>query len=262
MEIQQKDEIEIDLMDLLHVLRGRIVTILLTGFVLAAIIGLGTAFIITPSYQSTSKLYIVNQTSTVTSLTDLQTGSQLTQDYMVLVTSRPVLEQVIENMGLNITYEGLAAMVSLNNPTDTRILEITVTSSDPYMAKEIVDEISEVSMVRIASIMNVDEPTMVEYGHLSDSPSSPNIKRNILAGGAAGILLSAAVIVIMYLMNDTIRTEEDVEKYLGLNNLAMIPVEEGAVGQMMKDRRKRKEQNGTLLARLLRRGRKEGRQSH
>lgn len=242
MENQQKDEIEIDLLEFLSVLRTRLFSIVMTGVILAAVFGLGTMFLIEPQYQSTSKLYIVGQSSAITSLTDLQTGAQLTQDYMVLVQSRPVLEKVIDNLGLDLEYEELLSLITLNNPSDTRILEITVTTADPYMAKEIVDEISGVSVSRIAAIMNVDEPTIAEYGHLESSPSSPSLKKNILLGGAAGVLLSAAISIILYLLNDTIRTEEDVEKYLGLNTLALIPIEEGTMEQMIKDKRKRKGQ--------------------
>ena len=161
MDKQQTDEIEINLLEILGVLRARLFSILMSGVILAAVFGLGTMFLIEPQYRSTSKLYIVGQSSSITSLADLQTGAQLTQDYMVLVQSRPVLE-----------YESLRSMVSLNNPQDTRILEVTVTTGDPYMAKEIVDEVSGVSASRIAAIMNVDEPTIAEYGHLENSPSS------------------------------------------------------------------------------------------
>ena len=101
-------------------------------------------------------------------------------------------------------------MVALNNQSDTRILDITVTADDPYMAKEIVDEVSQVSVSRIASIMNVDEPTTVEYGHLENSPNSPNAKKNIAIGGLLGLVASAAVIIILYLLNDTICSEDDV----------------------------------------------------
>lgn len=207
---------------------------------MAALFGLGTSFLIEPKYESSSKLYIVNQTSSITSLADLQTGTQLTQDYMVLVNSRPVLEKVISNLGLNMEYEELMKSISLQNETDTRILTITVTTGDPYMSKEIVDEITEVSVNRIATIMNVSEPTIVEYGHLESSPCSPNLKKNILIGAAIGIIISSGFAIVVYLLNDTIRSEEDVAKYLGLNNLGIIPVEEGTHEQIMRDKRKRR----------------------
>ena len=257
MENTQKDEIEIDLREIFGVLRARFVSILASGVILAALFGLGTSFLIEPDYISSSKLYIVNQTSSITSLADLQTGTQLTQDYMVLVKSRPVLEKVISNLGLDISYEDLVSMVSLANETDTRILTITVTTNDPYMAKEIVDEITSVSISRIATIMNVTEPTIVEYGHLESSPSSPNLKKNVLIGGLIGLVVSAGFAVVMFLLNDTIRTEEDVTKYLGLNTLGNIPIEEGTMEQMLKDKRKRRGER-TLASRLKRFGKGRG----
>lgn len=240
MNNQHSEEMEIDILEIFMVLRSRWLSILMSGIIFSAVFGLGTLFLIEPKYQSTSKLYIVSQTSSITSLTDLQAGSQLTQDYIVLVQSRPVLEKVIENLNLHMEYQEMVDMLTLSNPSDTRILEVTVTMNDPYMAKEIVDEISDVSITRIAKIMNADEPTMVEYGHLENSPSSPNMKKNVFFGGLAGIFVSGLMGVVMHLLNDTIRTEDDIEKYLGLNTLGLIPVEEGTVEQMMRDRRKRK----------------------
>lgn len=239
MENQQNDEIEIDLLELLGILKEKFISILMTAVLFALLFGLGTLFLIEPKYESTSKLYIVNQTSSITSLVDLQAGSQLAKDYMVLVESRPVLEKVIDNLGLELTYEELLKLLTLDNPADTRILEITVTTDDPYMAKEIVDEVAKVSGTRIATIMNVSEPTIVERGHLENSPCSPNLTKNIMIGALAGIVLSVAVVIISYLMNDMVSTEEDVEKYLGLNTLGVIPIEEGTVRQMIIDKRKR-----------------------
>ena len=161
------------------------------------------------------------------------------------------IEHKSELLRLDVEYDSLKEMVALNNQSDTRILDITVTADDPYMAKEIVDEVSQVSVSRIASIMNVDEPTTVEYGHLENSPSSPNAKKNIAIGGLLGLVASAAVIIILYLLNDTICSEDDVQKYLGLNTLGLIPIEEGAMEQMMKDKRKRKGHSGGLWNRLL-----------
>lgn len=239
MENQQNEEIEIDLLELLYVLKGRIMEIVGAAVLAALLFGVGTMFLIEPKYESTAKLYIGSQSSGLASLTDLQMGSQLAQDFIVLVESRPVLERVIRELGLNLTYEELLSMLTLNNPSDTHILEITVQADDPYMAKEIVDKIGQVSGQRITIIMNVGQPTTVENGHLQDSPSSPNVIKNVMIGAVAGIFLSMAVIVISYLLDDKVATEEDIEKYLGLNTLGVIPVEEGAGRQVLLDRKKR-----------------------
>lgn len=240
MEKEQNDEIEIDLLEIFAVLRGRIVQIFGVGIILAAIVGLCTLFLIKPKYESTSKLYIVGESSSIISLTSLQAGSQLAQDYIYLVQSRPVLEKVINNLGLDMQYDDLSDIITLNNPTDTRILEITVQTDDPYIAKQIVDEIGKVAVERIKDIMGVDPPTTVEYGHVSDTQVSPSLKKNVAITFAGGVCVSCFVVIVLYLLNNTISTEEDIEKYLGINNLGVIPIEEGSVEQMMRDKRKRK----------------------
>lgn len=236
----ENEEIEIDLMEIFQLLKFRIGIIVLAGVITAAVVGLCSAFLITPKYQSTDKIYVVGGGSTIASLTDLQAGASLTQDYMVLIEGRPVLEKVISNLGLDMTYEELQGMLTLNNPADTRILELTVTSNDPYMAKEIADEIAQVSAVRIKKIMDVETPTIAEKGHIEENPFSPNLLKNAFIGGAVGILLSMAIIVVLYLLDDTIKSSEDIEKYLELNTLGVIPMEEGGRSQMIRDRKKRK----------------------
>ena len=143
---------------------------------------------------------------------------------------------------LDMEYDDLLDIITLNNPSDTRILEVTANTDDPYVAKEIVDEIGKVSADRIKSIMGVEPPTTVEYGHVADEKSSPSLVKNTALGFLAGIFGSSFIIIALYLLNNTISSEDDVEKYLGLNNLGIIPIEEGSVEQMMRDKKKRKRQ--------------------
>lgn len=240
MEKEQNDEVEIDLVEIFTLLKEKIIKIFGIGVILAALIGIGTLFLIKPKYESTSKLYIVGETNSIMSLTSLQAGSQLAQDYIHIVQSRPVLEKVISNLNLDMEYDDLLDIITLNNPSDTRILEVTANTDDPYVAKEIVDEIGKVSADRIKSIMGVEPPTTVEYGHVADEKSSPSLVKNTALGVLAGIFVSSFIIIALYLLNNTISSEDDVEKYLGLNNLGIIPIEEGSVEQMMRDKKKRK----------------------
>lgn len=240
MEKEQNDEVEIDLLEIFALLKDKIVKIVGVGVILAALVAIGTLFIIKPQYESTSKLYIVGESNSIMSLTSLQAGSQLAQDYIHIVESRPVIEKVISNLNLDMEYDDLLDIITLNNPSDTRILEVTAKTDDPYVAKEIVDEIGKVSADRIKTIMGVDPPTTVEYGHVADEKSSPSLVKNTAVGLVGGMFVSAFIIIVIYLLNNTISSEDDVEKYLGLNNLGVIPIEEGSVEQMMRDKRKRK----------------------
>ena len=240
MGTNQDDEIEIDLKELFYVIKRKLWIILLTGIVGAVGFGLFTAMVMKPVYTSSTMLYIVNKTTTLTSLTDLQLGTQLTKDYKVLVTSRPVTGQVITNLDLNLSHEQLVKKIKVDNPTDTRILTISVEDTDPSMAKSIADEFASVASARMAEIMDSAPPNIVEEAYLPTQKTKPSITKNTMIGGLAGVFLAGAIILVLFVMNDAIKTPEDVEKYLGLNTLATIPVFEGETGAKKKKSKRKK----------------------
>ncbi len=236
------EEIEIDLLDLFYLLRSRLWIILLSGILLASAVGLISSFLITPKYTSTTKLYILTKSTSITSLADIQLGTQLTQDYMVLVKSRPVVTKVIENLELEMSYKEMLGIITVSNTSNTRILEIEAEYPDALMAKEIVDEFAKVSVSQIAKIMDTQEPTIVEEGFASMIPSSPNIRKNIIIGALIGVIAAAGVIIVLHLMDDTIKSAEDLEKYLGISTLGLIPIEAGGEKRTEMDKKKRKKQ--------------------
>ncbi|MDK2808973.1 MAG: protein tyrosine kinase modulator [Clostridiales bacterium] len=218
------DEVEIDLLELFFVLKSKLLIILLSTLVMGAAFGLFSKFVITPVYTSTSKLYILTKSTSITSLADIQMGTSLTQDYMELIKSRPVVETVIKNLKLDTTYEDMLGKIEISNPSNTRILKLTIEDNDPRLAKEIADEFADVSIERISKIMDTDKPNIVEEGHIAEDPASPNTKKNAVIGALLGFVLCAGVIVVLHLLDDTIRSSDDMEKYLGLNTLAAIPM--------------------------------------
>lgn len=218
--------IEIDLKDLFLELVA-FWRLILLALVLGALIGYGISrFLMVPQYESTSELYVLSKSTSITSLADIQTGTNLTNDYMVVVKGRPVLEQVIANLGLEETYASLSARVTLSNPSNSRILMITVRDENPLVAKLIADEIAEVGANFISLKMDQDPPTIIQNGYADGSPVSPNTMKNTMMGGAFGALLAIAVVGLTYLFNDTIMSAEDVERKLGLNVLGTLPLEE------------------------------------
>lgn len=220
------NEIEIDLKSLLLELLASWKVILLVGIIIGAIAYAYSSFFIVPQYESTSELYVLTKSTSITSLADIQTGSSLTNDYIVIVKGRPVLDQVISNLKLDETYKTLYAKISLENPSNSRVLKITVTDADPSVAKAIADEVAEVASAYIAEKMEQDPPNIIQRGYADGQPVSPNIIKNTVLGGMAGVILSMAVIIISSLFNDTIATPEDVEKKLGLNVLGTLPADE------------------------------------
>lgn len=220
--VNRSNETEIDLAEICRLLLSRIWTLVLVVVIAAGLAGGYTSFFVTPMYQSTSQIFILN-TSVDLSISELQIGSQLTQDYMEIIKSRPVLETTISELKLDMSYSELGAAVSITNPQNTRILYITVTNADAYMAKTIVDKLTDVSIEFIHKKMDTEKPNVIDYGHIPNGPASPSLKKNVIIGGLLGFVLAAAVIIIRYLMNDSIHTSEDVEKYIGINTIGMIP---------------------------------------
>lgn len=227
MQFENKDdEIEIDLREFFLVFLDHLKMIVLSTVIMGAIAFVISRFILTPEYESTSQLYVLTKSTSITSLADVQMGTSLTNDYMVVVKGRPVAEQVIENLKLKENYEEFLSKVTLNNPADSRILEISVRDTDPKRAKEIADELAKVSSVFIAEKMDQDSPTLIQKGYADGDPITPNIMRNVIRGGVIGFLLALGIVVVSYLLNDSIMSSEDIEEKLGLHMLGSLPLEE------------------------------------
>lgn len=234
MEQQFDDEIEIDLKGLFFALLHEWKYILLSAVLVGGITALVNFFLLVPQYASTAKLYILTKSTSLTSLADLQVGTSLTQDYMVVIKSRPVAERVNRNLKLEMEYEELVDKITVENPTNTRILNITAKDADAQMAKQIADEFAEVSADYIADKMDQDPPNIIENGIVSEKPVSPSKKKNTFLGILLGGFLAAAVVAIGYIMDDTVKTEEDIENYLQLHTLAVVPESERLVSNNWK----------------------------
>ena len=228
------DTIEIDLKEIFYALWHRILIILLAGILGGVIAGAYTRYMMTPVYTSSSMLLVLTKETTLSSLADLQIGSQLTNDYSVMITSRPVLEEVIDNLGLQMDYEELERMITISNPEDTRILEISVEHPSPQMAMQIVNELSEVASEFIGDNMEVVPPKIIEEGIVPTEKTSPSTMRNTLLGILAGLFISGGIVVLMTVLNDSIKNEDDVEKYLGLSTLASVPDRKDYIGGKKK----------------------------
>ena len=233
------DEVEIDLLQLFRALKKRILWIVGAGVIMGGAFGLFSKFAITPQYTSTSMVYILSKETTLTSLADLQIGSKLTQDYKIIVTSRPVISEVIDKLKLDISYENMVSKITINNPNDTRILSITAQDPDPVMAKDIADSVAMTSSEYIGDKMEVTPPKIIEKGEVPTSRSNTGVAKMAVMGVLAGMILCAGVIVVRTIMDDTIKSEEDIEKYLGLSTLSVIPDRKDYINGSGKKKSKR-----------------------
>ena len=219
-----EEETEIDLIDLAWALLDKIHYIVLCFLIGAVIMNAYSYFLVRPTYKSTAKMYVVSASkNSVVDLDALNIGTSLTADYEQLMLSYPVLEQVINKLNLDMDSDTLAKMITLENPTDTRILNINVVSTDPKSARDIANTLMEVSVDYLPKTMSTNAPNVAQKAKLADHKDGPSYKKYTMIGALAGAFLYCMYLVVKYLMDDTIHTADDMEKYFDIVPLAVIP---------------------------------------
>ena len=217
--------VEIDVLALLHKLLTKKLLILFTAFYFAAFSFLGTYFFIQPTYTSTTRIYVVNQATDNKNLSaqDLQAGTYLVNDYKEIITSNDVLSEVIKDEKLNLSEAELSKMVSVNIPTDTRLISISVKAKTGQDAQVLANKVREVASKKIKTVTKVEDVTTLEEAKLPSSPSSPNIKRNVLLGAILGGSVAIVAVLVREVLDDRIRRPEDVEDVLEMTLLGIVP---------------------------------------
>ena len=218
------DEVEIDLVDLGYVLLDKWRYLLISLIAGAVLLGAYSFFFIAPTYESTAKLYVVSASDdSVVNLSDLNLGTSLTADYEQLMLSYPVLDQVIEQLDLDMTSESLAGLISITNPTDTRILKITVTTTDAELSRDIANTLVSVSLEYLPKTMGTEQPNVAQEARVAVHKSGPSYLKYTVIGALLGAILCCGFFTVRYLMDDTIHNGEDLEKYFGIVPLTVIP---------------------------------------
>ncbi len=224
MNTNDNASIEIDILYLLRKLWSKKFFIIFVGLLVGTIALLGSVFFIKPKYTSTTRIYVVSRSSD-TSLTnqDLQAGSYLVNDYKEVITSNEVLSSVISQENLSLSTSELSNMISVNIPTDTRVISISVEDTDAQEASDIANTIREVAAEKIKSVTKVDDVTTLESATKPSHPSSPNVKKNAAIGALAGVFLAVVGILVAEVLDDRVRRPEDVEEVLGMTLLGVVP---------------------------------------
>lgn len=225
-EIYEDDEIEIDLLMLLYHAVKYWWLILGVGAFCALAAFLFSSKLIVPKYQSTTLVYVLSNSENITSLADLQISEQLAEDYQIIAKSNPVLDGTVERLkkqeNLDYTRNQIKEMLTVTNRA-TRILEVSVIGVNPKEVSLITNAIGAEIVEQMSGITKSDPPTIIQKAEPAESPVSPNLLKNTIIGGMAGVLVVLAALVLQFMLNSNIKSEEDVMKYLGLGTLAIIP---------------------------------------
>ena len=226
MNNQENQAVEIDVFAMLKTLWKRKFSIVLVALVFAIAAFGYSAFLAKKEYQSTSRIYVVsrqNQDNNALTNSDLQAGSYLVKDYREIILSQNVLSQAIEELKLDMTPAELSKKISVSVPTDTRILSITAKDGDPKEAARIANGLRNVAAAKIISVTKVSDVTTLDEAEVPQSPSSPNIKRNVLLGFIAGAGLMVVLMVVVEVLDDRVKRPEDIEELMGLTLLGIVP---------------------------------------
>ena len=244
MNEKNNGQVEIDLLELLGYLLHKLWIIIMSAVAIGAATFIISRFFVTPLYQSVTKVYILSrQNESSLTYSDVQLGTQLTKDYAGMIKSRTVLESVISDMGLYMTYEQLGEKVSVETSSDTRILGIRVTDENPARAQMVADTIRTSAAEHIKNVMDVEAVNVVDEANFPDHPASPNISKWTVMGGLIGAVAAICVLTVIFMLDDTIKTSDDIERYLNISTLATIPVfeEEDTEKKDWKDRKDKKD---------------------
>ena len=226
MNNQENQAVEIDVFAMLKTLWKRKFSIVLVALVFAIASFGYSAFLAKKEYQSTSRIYVVsrqNQDNNALTNSDLQAGSYLVKDYREIILSQNVLSQAIEELKLDMTPAELSKKISVSVPTDTRILSITAKDGNPKEAARIANGLRNVAAEKIIAVTKVSDVTTLDEAEVPQSPSSPNIRRNVLLGFIAGAGLMVVLMVVVEVLDDRVKRPEDIEELMGLTLLGIVP---------------------------------------
>ena len=219
--IQQEDTI--DLVELFWVLVNHWKIILLTMLITAMLAGVYYLVGVKPSYQADASIFITNNESVIT-VSDLQLSSELTEDYAKIIKSRNVLKQVIKELDLNLDYRELSKLVSVTNPDNSHIITITVTCGDVELCRDIANSLMNIGLDRIYQVVGSSEPTVIDYSEAEAVDEiTPALTKYLAIGFLLGLIAACGLICVRYMTDTTLKTEDDLKRYLDIPVLSVIP---------------------------------------
>ena len=216
-------------LELLQALKEKI-ALILAAAILAAALGWGFSAFLVPKRYEASVNMIVNTRTEITGVVtsdSISSARNLADTYAIIIKSNKVLNQVIDRLGLQMSFEELYDIVSVNDINNTQVMKIAAQCSDPALAEQIVQTISEIAPAIVADAVEAGSCKVVSDVYTAQKPISPSPLRNAALYGAAAMLLVCAAIVLRELFNDQIIDDNDLEKKLGIPALGVIPDVEG-----------------------------------
>lgn len=216
---------EIDLREVFILIKNNIALILVATIVFGIAGFFVTKYLITPQYEASVNM-IVNtkqENTSAVSNDNITSAKNLVSTYAIIIKSNTVLNQVIDNLGLDIDYDTLQKKVTVTAVNDTQVMRVAVKDPDPYLAARIVRSISRVSPDVIVDSVEAGSCKVISQVDEPKTPVSPSITKNTSVAAILGLVISIAIVFVKYFFSNYIVDGDDVQKYLGIPVLGVIP---------------------------------------
>ena len=231
---------ELDLKELISIFLNKKYLIIIVLLVFAIMGIIYTSHFITPLYQSSTSLVLVQITNDNSSelnsitTTDVTLNSKLVDDYREIAKSKSVANKVKENLKLEKTINEIQKSISVTAISDTELIQITVTDENPENACRIANEVARVFKDKVNEIYNVSNVHVLDKAEIPNEPSNIHLFKNVVIFIFIGFILVSAYILLINMLDTTIKSDLDIEKTLGLPVLASIVLTDESVKKKIK----------------------------
>ncbi len=212
----------------IEALRRRVVIIAAVTAFLVIVTAVVNFFVFKPVYQADTSLYVgkqVNDTQNVLAYNDIMLNTQLVKDYREFAKSRLVTGTVINELNLKgITLKSLAGKIGVSLKNDTRLIQITVRDQDPQLAEDIANKTADVFKEKVVELMDVENVQVIDRAQYSGTPVKPHKVRNMVIAFFLGFSLSAGMALLVEYFDTTVKTPEDLRRYVKVPVIGDIPV--------------------------------------
>jgi capsular polysaccharide biosynthesis protein len=217
----------ISLKDIARTLRKRLTLITLIAAIAVAVSGIISYFILTPVYQASTQM-LVNQKSSEQPVLDpnqIRTNVEMINTYKQIIQSPAILDLVVEELNLQQTTDTLKSKITVSSEQNSQVFNLTVEDEDPAQAVKLANTISETFSTEVTGLMNVDNVKILSPAVLKDNPSpiKPKPLLNIAIALVVGLMAGVGIAFLLEYLDNTIKTEEDIQNILGLPVLGAIP---------------------------------------
>lgn len=216
----------ISLKELFQTLKKRLALIIIIAALATVTSGIVSYFFLTPIYQSSTQI-LVNKSKSeeeVYNYNEVQTNLQLINTYNVIIKSPAILDKVIKQEKLNMSAGALNELITVGSEQDSQVVNITVQNEDPQKAADIANAIAKTFQTEISKIMNVDNVTIITQAQIGENPSpiEPKPVLNMAIALVVGLMAGIGIAFLLEYLDNTIKTEQDIENQLSLPVLGAI----------------------------------------